>query len=171
MATFNIKQYSEAGDPWSVAGRGTFQTFFLDIEGYNDATITTNKKAGNTPKLGQVDGDLIDTGKTGKNGQKIYKFKQSFGDQPSSAPVPTPSAQSTQSGSGIPEWFAPYAVMIKQIHEGVGAGNVGNYVGFKSDPEPKAEAPADDTLPGTKLSKSELEDIFGGSMETIDIDE
>ena len=74
MAQFyNIKQYSEGN---RFNGKyGPLQSFFLDIEGYDGATIMTNKKPGNTPRLGQTYGDLIDTNKIGKKGQKIYQFK------------------------------------------------------------------------------------------------
>lgn len=164
MAQYNIKQYSPAGDPWSVAGRGQFQTFFIDVEGYDEATITTNKKVGNTPKLGVVDGDLIDTGKTGKKGQKIYKFKQSFGDQPSSAPVPASTGFSPASPDRVPEWFAPYGVMIHRIHTVLSPELHDKDVATEAKKE-------DDTIPGTKLSKTELEDIFGGSMDVIDIED
>lgn len=164
---YNITQYSE-GNAYE-SKYGTLQSFFLDIEGI-EGTIMTNKKPGNTPKLGQVYGDLVDTGKTGKKGQKIYQFKQQQMPDGMSTPANTTApvvAGGSPSPAGMPEWFAPYAVMIKQIHE----QNVLKDEDINPTTDATDTTESDDIIPGTKLSKSELEDIFGGSMEPIEIDD
>jgi len=159
---YNITQY-QAGKPWK-SPYGMLDSFFLDIEGFDGATIMTNKKEGNTPKLGQVYGELIFK-KKGAKGQDVYQFKQL--EQPEGVDAPAtsaPVAQPTQTATGMPEWFAPYAVMIKQLHENQGL----------SATITTADVPEAVELPEqaeTKLSKSELEDIFGGSMEPIELDD
>lgn len=161
---YNIKQYSAAGDPWSMPGRGEFQTYFLDLEGV-DGTVMTNKKAGNTPKLGQVEGDLIDQGKLDKRGRKIYKFKQAMGSYGASNTSATPTTtQAPASSAGIPEWFAPYAVMIKKMYD---ASLSAAPVHPESVSQSEKVEPTD-KYAGSGFTKEELEDIFGGEMEPVD---
>ena len=178
MAQFyNITQYSEGNQ---FNGKyGALQSFFLDIEGYDGATIMTNKKPGNTPRLGQTYGDLIDTNKIGKKGQKIYQFKAQKMPDGMVAPASSTGlatgtgyaapAVSSDRGQNIPEWFAPYAVMIKSIYASLSEQKTDTPdVPFTEEPR---GAKPEDTIDGTNLSKAELEDIFGGSMDIVDIEE
>jgi len=156
---YNITQY-QAGKPWK-SPYGMLDSFFLDIEGFDGATIMTNKKEGNTPKLGQVYGELIFK-KKGAKGQDVYQFKQL--EQPEGVDAPAtsaPVAQPTQTATGMPEWFAPYAVMIKNIHDDIATPMI--TIGNPAEPDAVEE------IESPKLSKSELEDIFGGSMEPIEL--
>lgn len=157
MAQFyNITQYQPGGE-WK-SPYGMLDSFFLDIEGYDGATIMTNKKQGNTPKIGQVYGELIFK-KKGKKGQDVFQFKQL--EQPEDAVAPASSAPQPMqpASSGMPEWFAPFAIQIHQIHDAVVA-------------KTETDKPAtEEKIAGTNVSKSELEDIFGGSMDVVEIEE
>lgn len=164
---YNIKQY-QAGGEWK-SPYGMLDSFFLEIEGHESDTVMTNKKQGNVPRLGQIYGELIFK-KVGKKGQNVYQFKQleaPEGAAPASAVEQSPvaSGSGSTSGSTIPEWFAPYAVMIHKVYEQFVAPSTVDRI----EPEPKEEPKPTETIPGTNLTKEELEDIFGGSMDVKEI--
>ena len=174
---YNIKEY-QAGGEWK-SSYGMFDSFFLTIEGHENDTVMVNKKQGNSPRLGQVYGELIFK-KVGKKGQNVYQFKQLQAPDGMSPQASTGQSTSVaqvapvERGQNTPEWFALYAVMIKHLYDASMGTNPGIAVVEKQEAqkleEPFESPKADDTIPGTSLSKAELEDIFGGSMEPVEVE-
>lgn len=137
MAQFyNIKAYQE-GDKFQ-SKFGELQTYWLEIEGVNE-TVRTNKKVGNTPRLGNQYGELI--AKTNQKGGTYYDFKSVQTPDGVTAPVSTEAE---------PVWFAPYKERIERLEGGVVQAIMGN------------DEPVEETKPKEGiLSDDELEDIFG----------
>lgn len=147
-------------------------------------TLLSNKKAGSTPSLttGQF-GYLLE--QTSQKGTKYYQFKgqqvpqgmaiPSYADaaEPSQPAQPAPSQAPVHPSDQkeMPYWFAPYAMKINFIYEemkGVSDKPMTQQQALdgakKADESYGNKAYGNETYGDQKISKDELEDIFGGPM-------
>lgn len=179
---FRILKADPLGEPWSANG-GTFQTFWCQFAGV-EHPVKVNKKAGSTPSLttGQF-GYLLE--QTSQKGTKYYQFKgqqvpqgmaiPSYADaaEPSQPAQPAPSQAPVHPSDQkeMPYWFAPYAMKINFIYEemkGVSDKPMTQQQALdgakKADESYGNKAYGNETYGDQKISKDELEDIFGGPM-------
>lgn len=175
---YNIKGY-QPGDTWN-SGYGELQTFWLEIEGV-EGTVKTNKKPGNTPRIGMVYGTLEQ--KTSQKGNKYYQFKTEQapdGTTPpantGSAPAPVQSAPQSHDNGSVPSWFIPYGNMIRKLYDDQTQVQVDTTPMPRQvvDDQAMKDVILDDIEPVkpvidageglTPEKKKELEDVFGGKM-------
>lgn len=168
----NVTGYQPFGNPWGN-DYGQFQTFYLQVEGY-DQGIRVNKKLGNTPKLGQLYGEIGQ--RTKKNGEQELTFKEEK--LPPGTPVPqapmvtqqpatpvqqaapvAPVAQQAPVGTGVPAWAVP---MLNQL------GEVAKQVAYIHTEMKKMDADAPVTVPEapkavslTPEETAQVADMFG----------
>lgn len=163
---YEVLTSSPMGDPWGEGNKN--QTYWTQLEGIDLSVTVTKQKALNPGD--QIYGDIItDDGKPFQGAKsQFYKFKGAM--IPQGTPRPQSSGNATPApknvavdDSVVPQWFNPYAIMLKQIHDALRTGDA---PAPKEEPftEEKVEAPATEKIGGGEISKAELEDIFGGEM-------
>lgn len=108
---YNVLKATPAGEPWLGQGGGWFQSYFIDLEGYDRNTvIMCNRKQGNPAPLGPTWGDLVANGTTQKGKPKM-KFTVgtapdgSYGQTtPQSHPQPAQQALPLSNGNDSISW-------------------------------------------------------------------
>lgn len=177
---YEILTASPLGDPWGEGNKN--QTYWCQVDGIDFPVSISAQKPINPGD--QKYGDLItDDGKPFKGAKsEYYRFKSAMVPQGTQRPQSTGNAAPTQQtntavdDSVVPQWFNPYAIMLKQMYEWEKMKHIP--VPKEEEPfyepkpeEKKVEAPATEPIGGGSITKEELEDIFGGELAPIDMED
>lgn len=157
---YKILTASPMGEPWESHGKQN-QTYWCQVEG-EELAVSISKQVPNVLNPGQhVYGDLMKA--TSQRGTNYWKFKSSQVPEGVARPADSPAQAVAQQAVGVnvsapqPEWFQPWANLIKETHKMIKQLHGG------LEEEPKEDKKGVEVIAGAPLdeeTQAQLDGIF-----------